>query len=69
MNDERHTDEFTVHPVSSPQAKLRVSASDGCIVVLVRHAEATAGARLTANEARVLANVLNATARRVEARR
>jgi hypothetical protein len=66
MNEDAYTDEFTVYPVSSPQAKLRVSASDGCIVILVRHAEATAGARLTANEARVLANVLNATARRVE---
>jgi hypothetical protein len=66
MTEDAYTDEFTVHPVSSPQAKLRVSASDGCIVILVRHAEATAGARLTANEARVLANVLNATARRVE---
>ena len=36
---------------------------------LLRHAEATAGVSLTANEARVLANVLNATARRTEARR
>jgi hypothetical protein len=69
MNKKPYTDEFTVHPVSGPQAKLRVSAADGFIVVLVRHAEATAGARLTANEARVLANVLGATARRVEARR
>jgi hypothetical protein len=69
MNDEPDTDEFTVHPVSSPEARLRVSASDGSVVVLVRHAEATAGARLTANEARVLANVLGATARRVEAGR
>jgi len=69
MNEDACTDEFTVHPVSSPQAKLRVSACDGSVVVLVRHGEATSGARLTANEARVLANVLNATARRVEARR
>ena len=69
MNEDPCTDEFTVHPVSSPQAKLRVSAVDGSVVVLVRHAEATAGARLTANEARVLANVLNATASRVEAGR
>jgi hypothetical protein len=69
MNAERHDDAFTVHPVSSPQAKLRVSAADGSVVVLVRHAEATAGARLTANEARVLANVLEATARRLEAGR
>jgi hypothetical protein len=69
MNEDAYTDEFTVHPVSSPQAKLRVSASDGSVAVLVRAGEAIAGARLTANEARVLANVLNATARRVEARR
>jgi hypothetical protein len=69
MNGERHTDKFTIHPVSSQAAKLRVTASDGSVVVLVRHAEATAGVSLTANEARVLANVLGATARRAEARR
>ena len=69
MNGERHTDEFTIHPVSSPEARLRVTATDGSVVVLLRHAEATAGVSLTANEARVLANVLNATARRTEARR
>ena len=69
MSEKPYTDEFTVHPVSSPQGKLRVSACNGSVVVLVRHGEATSGARLTANEARVLANVLNATARRVEAKR
>ena len=69
MNGERHADEFTIHPVSSREAKLRVSATDGSVVVLLRHAEASAGVSLTANEARVLANVLNATARRMEARR
>ena len=69
MNGERHTDEFTIHPVSSREAKLRVTATDGSVVVLLRHAEATAGVSLTANEARVLANVLNCTARRTEAMR
>ena len=69
MNGERHTDEFTIHPVSSREARLRVAVADGSVVVLVRHAEATAGVSLTANEARVLANVLNSTARRTEARR
>ena len=69
MNGERHTDEFTIHLVSSREARLRVSATDGSVVVLLRHAEATAGVSLTANEARVLANVLNETARRTEARR
>ncbi len=34
---------------------------------VVRHAEATAGVSLTANEAHMLANVLNSTARRTEA--
>jgi hypothetical protein len=52
MNEDPRTDEFTVHPVSSPHARLRVSAIDGSVVVLVRRGEATAGARLTANEAR-----------------
>ena len=69
MNGERHADEFTIHPVLSREAKLRVTATDGSVGVLLRHAEATAGVSLTANEARVLANVLNATARRTEARR
>ena len=69
MNGERHTDEFTIHPVSSRAAKLRVTASDGSVLLLLRHAEATAGVSLTANEARVLANVLNSIARRTEARR
>jgi hypothetical protein len=69
MNSERHTDEFTIHPVSSREARLRVTATDGSVVVLLRHAEATADVSLTANEARVLANVLNATARRTEAKR
>ena len=69
MNGERHTDEFTIHPVSSREARLRLTATDGSVVVLVRHAEATAGVSLTANEAHMLANVLNATARRTEARR
>ena len=68
MNDEQHTDEFTVYPVSSRDAKLRVTADDGAVVVLVRHAEATAGVKLTATEATVLANALSATARRVEAK-
>ena len=69
MNSEQLTDEFTIHPVSSREARLRVTAGDGSVVVLPRHAEATAGVSLTANEARVVANVLNATARRTEARR
>jgi hypothetical protein len=66
MTDEQHADEFTIHPVSSEAARLRVTATNGSVVVLVRHAEATAGVRLSANEARVLANVLHSTAKRVE---
>ena len=69
MNGERHADEFTIHPVSSREARLRVTAADGSVVVQVRHAEATAGVSLTADEARVLADVLTSTARRTEARR
>jgi hypothetical protein len=66
MTDEQHADEFTIHPVSGEAARLRVTATNGSVVVLVRHAEATAGVRLSANEARVLANVLHSTAKRVE---
>ena len=67
MIGERHTDEFTIHPVSSRAAQLRVTASDGSVLVLLRHGEATSGMSLSADEARVLANVLNSTARRTEA--
>jgi hypothetical protein len=42
-----------------------VTATSGSVIVSVCDPEATGGVRLTANEARVLANVLNATARRV----
>ena len=69
MNGEWHTDEFIIHPVSSREARLRVTATDGSVVVVLRHAEASAGVSLTANAARVLANVLNSTARRMEVRR
>jgi hypothetical protein len=62
MRGVQPTDEFTIHPVSSEEARLRVTATNGSVVVLVRHAEATAGVRLTANEARVL----NTSAKRVE---
>jgi hypothetical protein len=66
MTDEQPADEFTIHPVSSEAARLRVTATNGAVLVAVRHVDATAGVRLTANEARVLANVLNASAKRVE---
>jgi hypothetical protein len=55
MTDEQRADEFTIHPVSSEAARLWVTATNGSVVVLLRHAEATAGVRLSANEARVLA--------------
>jgi hypothetical protein len=61
MTDERFKDEFTIHPVSSEGAHLRLSAGDGSVVV-----DATPHVRLSANEARVLANVLSAAAKRVE---
>jgi hypothetical protein len=66
MTDDQPADEFTIHPVSSEQTRLRVTAANGAVVVVVRHAEATAGVRLTANEARVLANVVHSTATRME---
>jgi hypothetical protein len=55
-----------IHPVSREDARVRVTSADGVVVVRVTHGRGAAGLRLTANEARVLANVLNATARRVE---
>jgi hypothetical protein len=61
MTDEHFRHEFTIHPVPSEGARLRVSVADGSVVV-----DATPGVRLSANAARVLANVLNATAKRVE---
>ena len=59
---------FVIHPVSREDAHLRVTSADDAVVVLVTHGRGAAGLRLTANESRVLANVLNATARRVEGR-
>ena len=59
---------FVIHPVSREDAHLRVSSADDAVAVLAAHPGGSAGLRLTANEARVLANVLNATARRVEVR-
>jgi hypothetical protein len=57
---------FVIHPVSREDARLRVTSVDRPVVVLVTHRRGAAGLRLTANESRVLANVLNAAARRVE---
>jgi len=66
MSCERLTNESTLFPIASNKARLRVTTADGAAVVLVRHDQATAGVRLTANEARVLANMLNSTAKRVQ---
>jgi hypothetical protein len=46
-----------------------VSSAKGSVVVEITAAQVNADVRLTGNEARVLANVLNSTARRMEARR
>jgi hypothetical protein len=59
---------FVLHPVSREDARLRVTSADDAVVLLVTHGRGAAGLRLTANESRVLANVLNAAARRVEGR-
>ena len=59
---------FVIHPVSRDDARLRVTSADDAVVVIATHGRGAAGMRLTANESRVLANVLNAAARRVEGR-
>jgi hypothetical protein len=59
---------FAIHPVSRQDARLRVTSADDAVVVLVTDGRVAAGLRLTANESRVLANALNAAARRVEGR-
>jgi hypothetical protein len=64
----RPTVPFVIHPVSRDDARLRVTSADDAVVVLVTHERGAAGLRLTANESRVLANVLNAAATRVEGR-
>jgi hypothetical protein len=69
MTDEHFTDEFTIYPVSGEDTRLRVTAENGSVVVTTTEADATAGVRLSVNEARVLANALNATADRVERKR
>lgn len=59
---------FVIHPVSRDDACLCVTSAEDAVVVLATHERGAAGIRLTANEARVLANVLGAAARRVEGR-
>jgi hypothetical protein len=59
---------FVIHPVSRDDAPLRVTSADDAVVLIATHERGAAGIRLTGNESRVLANVLNATARRVEGR-
>ncbi|HTU88146.1 MAG TPA: hypothetical protein VMF57_21375 [Solirubrobacteraceae bacterium] len=59
---------FVIRPVSREDARLRVTSANDAVVVSAAHGNGAAGMRLTANEARVLANVLNAAARRVEGR-
>jgi len=59
---------FVIHPVSRDDARLRVTSAQDAVVVIATHEGGAAGMRLTANEARVLANVLGAAARRVEGR-
>jgi len=59
---------FVIHPASREDARLRVTSAHGAVVMLVSSGHGGAGMRLTGNEARVLANVLNATARHVEGR-
>jgi len=59
---------FVIQPDSRDDARLRVSSADRSVVVHAAHRGGSARLRLTANEARVLANVLNAAARRVEGR-
>ena len=57
---------FVIHPVSPEDARLRVTSANGSVVVIAAHDGGSAGMRLTTNEAQVLANVLNAAARRLE---
>jgi hypothetical protein len=59
---------FVIHPVSREDARLRVTSADDAVVVIAAHGCGAAGLRLTANESRVLANVLTAAAKRVEGR-
>ena len=59
---------FVIRPVSREHARLRVTSADDAVVLIATHGRGAAGLRLTANESRVLANVLNAAARRVEGR-
>ena len=59
---------FVIHPVSREDARLRVTSADDAVVLIATHGRGAAGLRRTANESRVLANVLNAAARRVEGR-
>jgi hypothetical protein len=64
----RPAEPFVIHPVSRVDACLRVTSANGSVVVIAAHDRGAAGMQLTPNEARVLANVLNAAAGRLEGR-
>jgi hypothetical protein len=59
---------FVIQPVSRDDAHIHVTSRNRSVVLHAVHPGGSTGLRLTGNEARVLANVLNATARRVEGR-
>lgn len=68
MSDELadRKDPLLLYPIAHTEAVVRVVASEGSVVVLVRNFRASAGVRLSANEARTLAQALELTAPRVE---
>jgi hypothetical protein len=55
-----------LYPIAHEQAVVRVAAAEGSVYVLMRNFRASAGVRLTANEARALASALADAAPRVE---
>ena len=57
---------FVIHPVSREDARLRVTSVNGAVVLIAAHGRGAAGIQLSANETRVLANVLTSTARRLD---
>jgi hypothetical protein len=59
---------FVLHPMSREDARVRVTSANGSVALLAARAGGAAGIQLTANEARVIANVLNSAARRSEGR-
>lgn len=60
---------FVIHPGSREDARVHVTSANGAVVLIAAHGGGATGIQLSANEARVLANVLTSAAGRLKGTR